>query len=56
MRLADELHEVRQRLENGQGPAVETGPKKAPPPPPGDGVAEALNAVAARIEKICQTI
>ena len=25
-------------------------------PPPGDGVAEALNAVAARIEKICQTI
>ena len=54
--LADELHEVRQRLENGQGPAVETGPRKAPPPPPGDGVAEALNAVAARIEKIVQSI
>ncbi|MNH48484.1 Cell division protein ZapA [compost metagenome] len=53
--LADELHEARQRLENGQGPAVQDGPQKAPPPA-GDGVAEALNAVAARIEKICQTI
>jgi len=54
--LADELHEARQRLENGQGPAEQDGPVKAPPPPAGDGVAEALNAVAARIEKICQTI
>ncbi|HEY1072485.1 cell division protein ZapA [Brevundimonas sp.] len=54
--LADELQEARQRLENGQGPAAQDGPIKAPPPPASDGVAEALNAVAARIEKICQTI
>jgi cell division protein ZapA len=54
--LADELQEARQRLEKGQGPVPQDGPVKAPPPPAGDGVAEALNAVAARIEKICQTI
>ena len=54
--LADELQEARQRLEKGQGPVPQNGPVKAPPPPAGDGVAEALNAVAARIEKICQTI
>ena len=47
--------EARQRLEKGQGPVPQDGPVKAPPPPAGDGVAEALNAVAARIEKICQT-
>lgn len=54
--LADELHEARQRLENGQGAAALDSLQKAPPPSAGDGVAEALNAVAARIEKICQTI
>ena len=43
--LADELHEVR------------LGGKPAAAPAPGaDGVAEALNAVAARIEKIVQSI
>ena len=45
--LADELHEARE----GAGPG-----KGEPPPPSGDGVAEALNAVAARIEKIAQGI
>jgi len=46
--LADELHEARLALQNGT-------PVAAPAPPPGgDGVAEALNAVAARIEKIAQ--
>ena len=54
--LADELQEARQRLEKGQGPVPQDGPVKAPPPPAGDGVAEALNAVAARIEKIAQGI
>jgi cell division protein ZapA len=48
--LADELHEV--RMTNGSG-ALE--PRAAMTPPPSDtGVAEALNAVAARIEKIAQ--
>ena len=42
--LADELHEARL---NGGAPAVETAPAT-------DGVAEALNAVAARLEKIVQ--
>lgn len=42
--LADELHELRQ---NG---APETSPSLPAP----DGVAEALNAVAARLEKIVQ--
>ena len=54
--LADELPEARQRLEQGQGPVPQDGPVKAAPPPAGDGVAEALNAVAARIEKIVQSI
>nr|WP_314187478.1 cell division protein ZapA [uncultured Brevundimonas sp.] len=48
--LADELHEA--RLGEGKAPA-------APPPPApaaAEGVAEALNAVAARIEKIAQNI
>jgi cell division protein ZapA len=45
--LADELHEA--RLSAGAGPVVQ------PAAPPSDaGVAEALNAVAARIEKIAQ--
>ena len=42
--LADELHEARL---NGGNPAAEVAPA-------GDGVAEALNAVAARLEKIAQ--
>ncbi|WP_417232696.1 cell division protein ZapA [Brevundimonas sp.] len=47
--LADELHEARLALQHGAAaapvPAATSG---------GDGVAEALNAVAARIEKITQ--
>lgn len=47
--LADQLHEARL----GVAPA----PMETPPSPPAnDGVAEALNAVAARIEKIVQSI
>ncbi|MDI1280961.1 MAG: cell division protein ZapA [Brevundimonas sp.] len=48
--LADELHEARLALQNGT-PAAAPAPAAAPG---GDGVAEALNAVAARIEKIAQ--
>jgi len=48
--LSDELHEA--RLNGGGGPA----PQTAAAPPTSDGVAEALNAVAARIEKIAQSI
>ncbi|WP_125255977.1 cell division protein ZapA [Brevundimonas fluminis] len=47
--LADELHET--RLAGG----VVT-PAGDPPPAANDGVAEALNAVAARLEKLAQTI
>jgi cell division protein ZapA len=47
--LADELHEARLALQNGTPAAA--SPSVAPG---GDGVAEALNAVAARIEKIAQ--
>ncbi len=46
--LADELHEARQMSELG-----------VPPMPVGDpdaGVAEALNAVAARLEKLAQSL
>ena len=46
--LADELHEARQSTEAG-----------APPLPAADadaGVAEALNAVAARLEKLAQSL
>jgi cell division protein ZapA len=43
--LADELHEA--RANGGTAPA-------APEPASTDGVAEALNAVAARLEKIAQ--
>jgi len=49
--LADELHEARLAAETGREAPPAPG---YTPPPPGDGVAEALNAVAARIEKICQ--
>jgi len=49
--LADELHEARLTIQNGDGPAA------IPPPQPSDaGVAEALNAVAARIEKLTQSL
>lgn len=44
--LADELHEA--RTNGGAAPVAE------PAPPSNDGVAEALNAVAARLEKIAQ--
>lgn len=48
--LADEVHEA--RLAPGVAPSA---PLAAANPPTGnDGVAEALNAVAARIEKIVQ--
>ncbi|MBL0948373.1 cell division protein ZapA [Brevundimonas sp.] len=45
--LADELQEAR----SGEAPV-----RPAEPPPADAGVAEALNAVAARIEKIAQSI
>lgn len=48
--LSDELHEA--RLSAGGVHA----PQPAAAPPISDGVAEALNAVAARIEKIAQSI
>ena len=52
--LSDELHEA--RLNGGKS----TGPATPPATPTAaatqDGVAEALNAVAARIEKIAQNI
>jgi len=48
--LSDELHEA--RLNTGGVPA----PQPAAAPPTSEGVAEALNAVAARIEKIAQSI
>ena len=48
--LADELHEARLALQNSLVTAT-PAPAAAPA---GDGVAEALNAVAARIEKITQ--
>lgn len=49
--LADEVHEARMAAQTGA--AAPPAPAYNPPPA-GDGVAEALNAVAARIEKICQ--
>ena len=45
--LADELHEARLGLPPSAQPA-------APATPANDGVAEALNAVAARLEKLAQ--
>lgn len=50
--LADELHDARLQLQNGGADAAPA----APLPLSNDGVAEALNAVAARIEKIVQDI
>ncbi|MDO9608336.1 MAG: cell division protein ZapA [Brevundimonas sp.] len=51
--LSDELHEA--RLNAGGGPAS-GGQPMVQPTASTDGVAEALNAVAARIEKIAQNI
>ena len=52
--LADELHEVRM----GAGTPAAAAPAVAPTAAPASdtGVAEALNAVAARIEKIAQSL
>lgn len=50
--LADELHEARL----GVAPTAAPSPAPAPAAPSQDGVAEALNAVAARLEKIVQSI
>ena len=47
--LADELHEARAGAGKDETPS-------SPPTPSNDGVAEALNAVAARIEKIAQNL
>lgn len=46
--LADELHEARQTVDLGLPPA--------PAADPDAGVAEALNAVAARLEKLAQSL
>ena len=51
--LADELQESKRQLQARPGGAPAPDPT---PAPPNDGVAEALNAVAARIEKIVQTM
>jgi cell division protein ZapA len=50
--LADELHEARLALETGSPTPVAA----ALAPPSTEGVAEALNAVAARIEKLAQSL
>lgn len=54
--LADELQEAKRQA--GPQPQARAKAVAAPAPaaPPSEGVAEALNAVAARIEKIVQTI
>ncbi|MBX9616190.1 MAG: cell division protein ZapA [Caulobacteraceae bacterium] len=52
--LADELHEV--RMTNGAGAGLSAPAAPVTPMPAEPGVAEALNAVAARIEKIAQGI
>ncbi|HEV2082407.1 MAG TPA: cell division protein ZapA [Brevundimonas sp.] len=48
--LADELHEARLAVGTAAPPPADA------PAPANDGVAEALNAVAARLEKLAQTI
>lgn len=53
--LADELHDARLQLQNG-GAGATPAPASSGAPLSNDGVAEALNAVAARIEKIVQDI
>ncbi|CAN5258797.1 cell division protein ZapA [soil metagenome] len=58
--LADELHEARQALQSeGAVPGLPASEPPATVVAPGlisDGVAEALNAVAARLEKIVQSL
>ena len=55
--LADELGEAkRQAAVQNSGRAKAATAAVATPAPASDGVAEALNAVAARIEKIVQTM
>ena len=55
--LADELGEAkRQAAVQNSGRAKATAAAAVAPASASDGVAEALNAVAARIEKITQTI
>ena len=51
--LADELQEA--RLTSSE-PAPETPPLPPPPPVNDAGIAEALNAVAARLERLTQSI
>ena len=53
--LADQLHEAGLAGPGGLPAPVQPHLQPAQTPPP-DGVAEALNAVAARIEKIVQAI
>jgi len=52
--LADELHEARLALETGSNAAAP--PAAVAAADPDAGVAEALNAVAARIEKLAQSL
>lgn len=49
--LADELHEARLGIPDAVAPSL-----PAPPPVASEGVAEALNAVAARLEKLARTM
>lgn len=53
--LADELHDARLRLQDG-GAGAPDAPAARPDTVAAEGVAEALNAVAARIEKLTQTL
>jgi Uncharacterized protein conserved in bacteria len=50
--LADELHEARSAPAGARAAA----PAAPSPAPANDGVAEALNAVAARLEKLAQSL
>ena len=52
--LADELHEARLAVPAVSAAPAADAPAFSTPPTANDGVAEALNAVAARIEKIAQ--
>ncbi|WP_427791513.1 cell division protein ZapA [Brevundimonas diminuta] len=57
--LADELHAAKSQAavqNSGRAKSAAAAAAVAAPVPSSDGVAEALNAVAARIEKIVQAI
>lgn len=54
--LADELGEAKRQAAVQNSGRAKAADAAATPASAGDGVAEALNAVAARIEKIVQTI